>query len=161
MTAPRKKPRRCAPSVRYGPGRYAPVPNRGFDACRASLDLPDGAAHIVAWPADCMRHSYADDLMRDVALVASEMGHRATDIFPALPGLGGTRRRGEILRHHAGGFFNDSHNPLIINAGQNVSNPWVAGSSPARGASFTHGQWRWAVSAAPCGTVYQQYTRVS
>jgi integrase len=50
----------------------------------ASLKLPDGASHIPSWPSDCMRHSYASyayDLTRDAALVASEMGHRGTDIF--------------------------------------------------------------------------------
>lgn len=43
---------------------------------RRDLGLP--------WPHDCMRHSYATyayELTHDAALVASEMGHRGTDVF--------------------------------------------------------------------------------
>ncbi len=62
-----------------------------------TLDEPDPAARISAWPSNCMRHSYATyryELTRDAALVASEMGHRGTDVFfrhyraLALPGDG-------------------------------------------------------------------------
>jgi integrase len=52
--------------------------------CRETLTEPDTASRIQSWPPDCMRHSYASyayDLTRDAALVASEMGHRGTDIF--------------------------------------------------------------------------------
>jgi integrase len=52
--------------------------------CAATRADPDPASRIVSWPSDCMRHSYASyayDLTRDAALVASEMGHRGTDIF--------------------------------------------------------------------------------
>lgn len=52
--------------------------------CADSRELEDEASRITEWPMDCMRHSYASyayDLTRDAALVASEMGHRGTDIF--------------------------------------------------------------------------------
>jgi integrase len=52
--------------------------------CAQSRELEDAASNILAWPMDCMRHSYASyayELTHDAALVASEMGHRGTDIF--------------------------------------------------------------------------------
>jgi len=54
------------------------------DLCAKTRDLEDALAHIKEWPMDCMRHSYASyayELTHDAALVASEMGHRGTDIF--------------------------------------------------------------------------------
>lgn len=49
-----------------------------------TLELEDAADHVKEWPVDCMRHSYASyayELTHDAGLVASEMGHRGTDIF--------------------------------------------------------------------------------
>ncbi|HRR33975.1 MAG TPA: tyrosine-type recombinase/integrase [Kiritimatiellia bacterium] len=62
-----------------------------------TLSETDPAARIKTWPANCMRHSnatYRYEQTHDAALVASEMGHRGTDIFfrhyraLALPGDG-------------------------------------------------------------------------
>lgn len=52
--------------------------------CADTRELEDEASRVTEWPMDCMRHSYASyayDLTRDAALIASEMGHRGTDIF--------------------------------------------------------------------------------
>lgn len=54
------------------------------DLCAKTCELEDAAAHIQAWPKDCARHSFASygyELTHDAALIASEMGHRGTDIF--------------------------------------------------------------------------------
>jgi len=54
------------------------------DLCAKTCKLEDTLAHIKEWPKDCARHSYASygyELTHDAARIASEMGHRGTDIF--------------------------------------------------------------------------------
>lgn len=61
--------------------RIAPLSRKHLYAAIRALRRQAGD---VPWPDDCMRHSYASygyDLTRDAGLIASEMGHRGTDIF--------------------------------------------------------------------------------